>query len=74
MQVETKFSPNHELFFLKNTKIECGVVNSIRIEIDHNNKISVQYFLKKKNAEIFTLNLMDESECFASREELIEQL
>jgi hypothetical protein len=77
MLLKTQFENEPEVFYLKNTKVLSNRINSTQINVESGGKVKVDYFIKVQRSEKesdYSIEMINESECFTSRESLIAQL
>ena len=74
MKIETKFNVGDEVLVLEETKLIKKVIHSMKIEIEKNGQISIFYWFMEKKLEDLFFEICQESKCFATKEEFLNQL
>ena len=69
--IETKFNVNDKVWILDGKKARQLSIYSIKMTIDLDKDISIQYYFNKGTEDNFKCMIVNESECFTTLDELI---
>lgn len=73
MKAETKFNPGEFIWTLIDFKAKECEINSIEV-IFKKEKIDINYFLKVQKENDFDIKLINEENCFLTKNELIDKI
>jgi hypothetical protein len=74
MKIETKFNPGDTIWNIENGKATQFPIETVQIECRINGALKIQYFINIGTQKDFKCKIVDEKNCFATREELIDSL
>jgi hypothetical protein len=74
MKIETKFFPGEIIWNIYNGKANKFTVEKVTTESRINGALEIQYYINIGTEKDYKPKIVDEKDCFATREELINSL
>lgn len=73
MKAETKFDVAQDIWTIIDGKAKCVPITLIEIKSD-NRETTIRYFVNKGTKDVYQCDIIDESRCYATKQELIDNL